>query len=65
MSQWTKKRNIQLIPPGRWTQQYQHQPQHQHFDKLMDPISIKELNETIETIPNNKSLGPSKIPNEI
>jgi hypothetical protein len=31
----------------------------------MDPITMEELKKTIEDIPNKKSPGPSKIPNEV
>ena len=64
MTQWIQKRNIKPIPPGRWNWQYHKQPVYLYFESLMEPISMNEMLETIDQLPNNKSPGPSKIPNE-
>jgi len=65
MSQWTRKRNTQPIPPGRWTKQYTQQSSHLHFKQIMDPITTEELDKILKQLPNNKSPGPSRIPNEL
>ena len=64
MTQWTRKRNTKPIPPGKWDRQYHKQPQHSYFDQLMEPITTSEMLDTLSQLPNNKSPGPSKIPNE-
>ena len=65
MSGWTRKRNITEISPGRWQRQYHHQPTHQYFSQTMDPITTEELQECTSQLPNGKSPGISKIPDEI
>src|SRR4051812_16739749 len=50
--------------PSHWKcQYYNHNNQH-HFKYIIDPITENELVKCLELLPNNKSLGPSRIPNE-